>query len=45
MLNNLILIKCIDFSNLFGPINSGDFIPDYKLKQGETFDNVKIENL
>ena len=31
------------FSNLFGPINSGDFIPDYKLKQGETFDNVKIE--
>ena len=31
------------FSNLFGPISSGDFIPDYKLKQGETFDNVKIE--
>jgi uncharacterized protein len=31
------------FSNLFGPINSGFMIPDYKLKQGETFDNVKIE--
>ena len=31
------------FSNLFGPISSGDFIPDYKLKQGETFDNIKIE--
>ena len=31
------------FSNLFGPISSGDWIPDYKLKQGETFDNVKIE--
>ena len=31
------------FSNLFGPISSGDLIPDYKLKQGETFDNVKIE--
>jgi uncharacterized protein len=31
------------FSNLFGPINSGDLIPDYKLKQGETFENLKIE--
>ena len=31
------------FSNLFGPISSGDLIPDYKLKQGETFDNIKIE--
>ena len=31
------------FSNLFGPISSGDLISDYKLKQGETFDNVKIE--
>ena len=31
------------FSNLFGPISSGDWIPDYKLKQGETFDNIKIE--
>jgi cytoplasmic iron level regulating protein YaaA (DUF328/UPF0246 family) len=31
------------FSNLFGPISSGDLIPDYKLKQGETFDNLKIE--
>ena len=31
------------FSNLFGPISSGDWIHDYKLKQGETFDNIKIE--
>ncbi|MDZ7818870.1 MAG: peroxide stress protein YaaA [Aliarcobacter sp.] len=31
------------FSNLFGPISSGDFLPDYKLKQGETFNNLKIE--
>ena len=31
------------FSNLFGPISSGDLIPDYKLKQGETFNNLKIE--
>lgn len=32
------------FSNLFGPISSGDLIPDYKLKQGETFNSLKIEN-
>ena len=31
------------FSNIFGPISSGDLIPDYKLKQGETFANLKIE--
>ena len=31
------------FSNLFGPISSGDLIPEYKLQQVETFDNVKIE--
>ena len=31
------------FSNLFGPISSGAMIPDYKLKQGETFNNLKIE--
>ncbi|WP_368031424.1 YaaA family protein [Arcobacter sp. s6] len=31
------------FSNLLGPISAGDLIPDYKLKQGETFDNLKIE--
>lgn len=31
------------FSNIFGPIASGDLIPDYKLKQGETFANLKIE--
>ena len=31
------------FSNLFGPISSGDYLPDYKLKQNETFNNLKIE--
>lgn len=31
------------FSNLFGPIRSSDLIPDYKLKQGQTFSNLKIE--
>ena len=31
------------FSNIFGVIKSGDKIPDYKLKQGETFNNLKIE--
>ncbi len=31
------------FSNIFGVIKSGDLIPDYKLKQGETFNNLKIE--
>ena len=33
----------IIFSNIFGPLSAGDFIPDYKLKQGETFDDLKIE--
>lgn len=34
----------IIFSNLFGPLKAGDQgLPDYKLKQGETFDNLKIE--
>lgn len=31
------------FSNIFGPISAGDKLPDYKLKQGETFENLKIE--
>lgn len=33
----------IIFSNLFGPILAKDFIPDYKLKQGERIDNFNIE--
>jgi cytoplasmic iron level regulating protein YaaA (DUF328/UPF0246 family) len=34
----------IIFSNLFGPLKAGDSgLPDYKLKQGESFDNLKIE--
>ena len=32
------------FSNLFGVLKAGDLgLPDYKLKQGETFSNLKIE--
>ena len=32
------------FSNLFGVLKAGDNgLPDYKLKQGETFSNLKIE--
>ncbi len=32
------------FSNLFGVLKAGDIgLPDYKLKQGESFDNLKIE--
>ncbi|WP_418179563.1 YaaA family protein [Aliarcobacter lanthieri] len=31
------------FSNLFGVLKASDEIPDYKLKQGETFLNLKIE--
>ncbi len=32
------------FSNLFGVLKAGDTgLPDYKLKQGETFSNLKIE--
>lgn len=31
------------FSNLFGPIGAGDFIPDYKLKQGSTIDSMAPE--
>lgn len=31
------------FSNLFGVIKASDEIPDYKLKQGESFNSLKIE--
>lgn len=31
------------FSNLFGILKASDRIPEYKLKQGQTFDNIKIE--
>ncbi|MGE0052455.1 MAG: YaaA family protein [Arcobacter sp.] len=34
----------IIFSNLFGPLSAGNSgLPDYKLKQGKTFDSLKIE--
>ena len=31
------------FSNLFGPISAGDFIPDYKLKQGSAVGSMAPE--
>ncbi|AFL67698.1 YaaA family protein [Sulfurospirillum barnesii] len=31
------------FSNLFGPLLGKDFIPEYKLKQGESFNGLDIE--
>ncbi len=31
------------FSNLFGVLSAKDSIPDYKLKQGESFNDLKIE--
>ena len=41
---NYIDENVIIFSNLFGPLQAGNYgLPDYKLKQGETFDNLKIE--
>lgn len=41
---NYIDENVIIFSNLFGPLQAGNLgLPDYKLKQGETFDNLKIE--
>ena len=35
----------IIFSNLFGVIRANDNIPLYKIKQGETLNGIKIENL
>jgi cytoplasmic iron level regulating protein YaaA (DUF328/UPF0246 family) len=31
------------FSNLFGPICANDYIPEYKLKQGEAVGEIKVE--
>jgi hypothetical protein len=38
-----VLQSTIIFSNIFGPIGAGDMIPNYKLKQGMSFDGLKIE--
>jgi uncharacterized protein len=35
--------NCLIFSNLFGPISPVCFIPEYKLKQGESVGGLKIE--
>ncbi|RLA68404.1 MAG: peroxide stress protein YaaA [Epsilonproteobacteria bacterium] len=40
---NYIDKNVILFSNLFGPIKANDFIPEYKLKQGEAIANIKTE--
>ncbi|MEA3522889.1 MAG: peroxide stress protein YaaA [Campylobacterota bacterium] len=34
---------CIIFSNLYGPIYGGDYITDYKVKQGEMIDAIAPE--
>lgn len=31
------------FSNLFGVLRANDMIPEYRLKQGETVDGIKVE--
>ena len=36
--NNVII-----FSNLFGPIRADDLIPEYRLKQGEMIDDIKVD--
>ncbi|TXE88464.1 YaaA family protein [Campylobacter volucris] len=36
--NNVII-----FSNLFGPVGAGDFLPYYKFKQGKKIENFNIE--
>jgi len=33
----------IIFSNLFGPIKANDPIPEYRLKQGESVDDIKVD--
>jgi cytoplasmic iron level regulating protein YaaA (DUF328/UPF0246 family) len=38
--NNVII-----FSNLFGVLQAKDLIPNYRLKQGEHLDNIKIDTL
>lgn len=35
--------KVIIFSNLWGPIRASDQIPDYKLKQSQPIDDIKVE--
>ena len=39
-----IVRNTIIFSNIFGPIGAGDLVPSYKLKQGESFNSLKIED-
>ena len=41
---NFLEKNLIIFSNLFGPISGGDYIPYYKLKQGEKLKDLKIES-
>ncbi len=33
------------FSNLFGVIRAKDYIPNYRLKQGEQIDNLKVDSI
>ncbi len=40
---NYIDTHVILFSNLFGPIRADDLIPEYRLKQGESVGDIKVE--
>ena len=40
---NWICENTLIFSNLFGPIRAGDYIPYYRFKQGSTIDGFKTE--
>lgn len=42
---NYILDNTIIFSNLFGPLKASDMIPNYKLKQSESFSGLNVEYL
>ncbi|RAX57181.1 hypothetical protein CCZ01_06875 [Helicobacter monodelphidis] len=40
-IQNLLLERVVIFSNLFGPLKGGDFIPYYRLQQGKFIGNLK----
>ncbi len=42
---NYIDENVILFSNLFGPIRASDYIPEYKLKQGEPIGDIRSEKI
>ncbi len=42
---NYLFKQTIIFSNLFGPLSGGDYIPSYKFKQGAKLDGLKTETI